>query len=55
MLKKKTYNLCRPCAEEMQTQGVTLRLVKTRKDNKITCDKCGRRRFGATWESVKKN
>ncbi len=54
MLNKK-LDLCRPCFEEARENGENLRLVKSSKDNKITCTRCGRRRFGAHYERVKKN
>ncbi len=37
----KTKDLCRPCAEEARAKGENLRLVKSGKDNKITCAVCG--------------
>lgn len=44
------YDLCRPCAEEMTASGREIVKIKGGSDNKITCKKCKRRRFGATYE-----
>lgn len=41
--------LCKPCAIEIQKQGKTVKPADGRCE-KITCAKCGRRRFGITYE-----
>lgn len=38
--------LCRPCAEELKKQGLKLVSKPLGTDVKITCEKCGRRRYG---------
>ena len=48
-----TRDLCRRCAEEMKHTH-KLCHVKGGVDFKITCSCCGRRRYGATYELVKK-
>ena len=49
-----TIDLCRPCAEARKARGEKLRPTITGIDRKIRCADCGRRRFGATYESVRK-
>ena len=44
------YELCRPCSEEMTAAGYEVVKIKAPSDNKITCRKCKRRRYGATYE-----
>ena len=45
--------LCRPCAEELKRQGKKLTGKALGVDAKITCDKCGRRRYGQAYEEKK--
>lgn len=45
--------LCRPCAEEPKRQGKKLTGKALGVDAKITCDKCGRRRYGQAYEEKK--
>lgn len=47
-------NLCKPCA--METAARRDREVKRLpgRSEKITCDKCGRRRFGMAYEVKRK-
>ena len=45
--------LCRPCMEYLKRKGHELRLVKAEANRKITCEKCGRRRFGSEYEELK--
>ena len=47
------YDLCGACAEQMK-EAYSLRRVHGGVDNKVTCDNCGRRRYGATYELTKK-
>lgn len=49
----KTADLCTPCAEKMR-DGYTLKMIRRGVDYKITCALCGRRRFGATYETEPK-
>lgn len=42
--------LCRPCAEELKKQGQKLVGHALGVDVKITCDRCGRRRYGKEYE-----
>lgn len=46
----KQMDLCKPCLEAMKGDGKKLRMVKGGSDRKICCTRCGRRRFGATYE-----
>ena len=41
-------NLCVPCAAELSAKRAVQFIGHTR-DNKITCEKCGRRRYGNTY------
>ena len=50
---KKQYDLCGACAEQMK-EGYALKKISGGIDNKVTCDNCGRRRYGATYELTKK-
>lgn len=43
-------DLCRPCMERMRGNGEKLEAVKGGSDYKITCSRCGRRRYGATYQ-----
>lgn len=45
-VKKK---LCKPCAVMLQEQGKTVVFAKGCQE-KITCDECGKRRFGCIYE-----
>ena len=42
-------NLCTPCAMEL-TEKRSVQLISRGADQKVTCDHCGRRRFGGTYE-----
>lgn len=42
-------NLCVPCAAEL-TAKRDVQLIGHTRDNKITCEKCGRRRYGNVYE-----
>ena len=48
-MPKKTMMLCRPCADKLSVNA-TVRAVRRGVDMKITCQMCGRRRFGAEYE-----
>lgn len=41
--------LCRPCAETLKAKKKLIR-HSLGKDAKITCESCGRRRYGAKYE-----
>ena len=43
-------NLCKPCAEKLRRKGKIVTFKFGGRDNKITCDACGCRRFGATYD-----
>jgi hypothetical protein len=45
----KEANLCRPCAEHLKNCGEKLLLIKRTSDMKITCDRCGLRKYGAVY------
>lgn len=44
--------MCSKCAIEAGTAG--LRQLTRMKDKKVKCDRCGRKRYGAEYETVKK-
>lgn len=52
----KTRLLCLPCEaqldKDLRGADLMLRKVAGGKDNKITCEKCGKRRYGAAYEIV---
>lgn len=50
----KTIDLCRPCCEARKAGGEKLRPTIVGIDRKIRCADCGRRRFGATYEIVRR-
>ena len=41
--------LCKPCAVAMEAEGKKMKTIPCRCE-KITCGKCGRRRFGVKYE-----
>lgn len=41
--------LCRPCLEILKKEGHKLTLTKGGSNNKVTCVRCGKRRFGAIY------
>ncbi|HWS31027.1 MAG TPA: hypothetical protein VN512_13055 [Clostridia bacterium] len=45
----KTTVLCRPCTEHLKKCGEKLVLMKHANDMKITCDRCGLRKYGAVY------
>ncbi len=45
----KTLALCGACAAKLG-HGYDVRKVAGGVDNKVTCDECGRRRYGGTYE-----
>ena len=47
MSEQKQMDLCKPCLKTYPKKAVSL--VKGGIDNKITCAKCGKRRYGATY------
>lgn len=47
-------DLCFPCAKALESV-YDLKKVREPVDTKISCAECGRRRYGATYEAVKKN
>lgn len=49
-----TQKLCRPCAEAIKAkQGDKVSLMSLGVDIKITCEVCGRRRYGWTLSTRK--
>ena len=42
-------NLCRPCAAALEEGGKTVKPVGGRSE-KITCDRCGFRRYGIAYD-----
>jgi hypothetical protein len=42
-------DLCKPCTEELKRAGKTVIFQSGGVNNKITCDFCGQRRYGATY------
>ena len=44
----KLIELCTPCAESLRA-GYKLTLVQHKANCKITCENCGRRRYGNTY------
>lgn len=49
-----TIDLCKPCVAEMKRAGKVIRLVAEPINYKCTCFWCGKRRYGATYEILKK-
>lgn len=47
------HRLCRPCAEEMKKKGFKLDRKSLGTDAKITCERCGRRRYGSEYTEIK--
>lgn len=50
----KTVELCGACEIQMK-ESFTLKRVGGGVNNKVTCSKCGKRRYGATYEIEKKS
>lgn len=48
-----TQDLCGKCAAELRAAGGEIKRTAGRVDQKVTCARCGRRRYGASFE-VKK-
>ena len=48
-----TQDLCGKCAAELRAAGGEIKRIAGRVDQKVTCARCGRRRYGASFE-VKK-
>ena len=48
----KQFDLCKACAEQMK-EAYAVKKISGGIDNKVTCDNCGRRRYGATYELTK--
>lgn len=46
-------NLCKPCAMGLVAEGKSVKQIAGRCE-KITCAKCGRRRYGVTYEVAEK-
>lgn len=45
----KGTDLCRPCMEYVRAEGKNPKLVYHGINKKVTCSRCGRRRYGATY------
>ena len=50
----KEYNLCWRCAHALEDSGKKLTQVHHGKDQKIKCDVCGRKGYGAAYTIEKK-
>lgn len=48
-----TQDLCGKCAAELRAAGGEIKRIAGRVDQKVTCARCGRRRYGASFQ-VKK-
>lgn len=42
-------DLCTPCAMAL-TEKRSVKLISRGSDQKVTCEQCGRRRYGGTYE-----
>nr|WP_326184233.1 hypothetical protein [uncultured Oscillibacter sp.] len=52
-MEYKKMDLCRPCTIAIESEGKKLCLpVKHGINNKVTCGRCQRRRYGMTYELV---
>lgn len=51
--RPKRETLCGRCVRELQAEGVKLRSVERAVDQKVTCDRCGKRRYGGVYERQK--
>lgn len=52
----KTMDLCRPCACAIEAEGeFTCRPSSGGVNNKVQCERCGRRRYGMTYRLEKKS
>ena len=49
-IKTRRAELCTPCAKGMQAEGFTVRPIKRGVNQKITCERCGKRRYGGVYE-----
>lgn len=47
----KTFDLCVPCAASLFERGSRMRKVREVPNVKLTCSKCGRRRYGSTYQA----
>lgn len=43
-------NLCKPCSEALKREGKSVVFQSGGRDNKITCDRCGLRKFGSVYD-----
>lgn len=50
----KLIDLCKPCAYDMKRAGKVNRLVSEPVDYKCTCFWCGKRKYGAKYEILKR-
>lgn len=48
-MEYKRLELCRPCAEALRAEGKVLRPIRHGIDNKVSCARCQRRRYGITY------
>lgn len=51
IMENNRQTLCKPCAVKLSQQGRRLKALPGKSD-KITCDKCGRRRYGLTYIEI---
>lgn len=52
-MRKKNIGLCRPCMEKVKDLYI-LRPSLTGVNMKVSCDLCGKRRYGAVYEKGEK-
>ena len=53
--RRQTVKLCGKCAAIKKDEGVKLVRIAGAADEKVTCELCGRRRFGGEFENKEKN
>ena len=46
--------LCKPCMEKMRGEGKKLTVLRAGANQKVTCARCGRRRYGALYGEERK-
>lgn len=48
--KARNAELCVPCAMGMRAQGFSVRPTRRGVNQKVTCERCGKRRYGGVYE-----
>lgn len=51
--KSKKISICGKCYHKLEAEGKKLKVIYGGIDCKVSCMKCGRRRYGAVYEEVK--